>query len=132
MSLEEVTKASLPWMLVMIVALVLVTLATAAAATGLGLLVAAVGKTREQIGGISTLLVLTLAAVGGMMFPTFAMSGFMQTLSKISPHAWSLAGYQDVIVRGLGLNAVLNEVGVLMIFSSAFFLFALWRFRFQE
>ncbi len=113
-------------------ALILVTLATAAAATGLGLLVAAVGKTREQIGGISTLLVLTLAAIGGMMFPTFAMPEFMQSLSKISPHSWALAGYQDVIVRGLGLSAVLNEVGVLMIFSSVFFLFALWRFRFQE
>ncbi|MDH5605507.1 MAG: ABC transporter permease [Anaerolineae bacterium] len=112
-------------------ALTVVTLATAAAATGLGLLVAALGKTREQIGGLSTLLVLTLAAVGGMMVPTFVMPEFMQTLSKISPHSWALAGYQDVIVRGLGTAAVMNEVGVLLGFALVFFSIAVWRFRWE-
>ncbi|MDH5506254.1 MAG: ABC transporter permease, partial [Anaerolineae bacterium] len=112
-------------------ALVAVTLATAAAATGLGLLVAALGKTPEQIGGISTMLALTLAAIGGMMVPTFVMPEFMQQLSKISPHNWALAGYQDVIVRGLGMNAVMLEVGVLAGFAAVFFGFAVWRFRFE-
>ena len=73
----------------------------------------------------------TLAAVGGMMVPTFVMPEFMQTLSKVSPHNWALAGYQDVIVRGLGMNAVMIEVGVLMAFAAVFFVFALWRFRFE-
>ena len=112
-------------------ALVLVTLATAAAATGMGLLVASFGKTPEQIGGLSTLLALTLAAVGGMMVPTFVMPEFMQAISKISPHAWALAGYQDVIVRGLGLQSVLPEAGVLMAFAVVFFGVAVWRFRFD-
>ncbi len=112
-------------------ALVLVTLATAAAATGMGLLVAAFGKTPEQIGGLSTLLALTLAAVGGMMVPTFVMPEFMQTLSKISPHAWALAGYQDVIVRGLGVQAILPEMSVLLGFAAVFFTMAVWRFRFD-
>ena len=113
-------------------AMIVVTLATAAAATGLGLLVATLGKTPEQIGGLSTLLALTLAAIGGMMVPVFTMPEFMQTISKISPHNWALAGYQDVIVRGLGLADVWQEVAVLSGFALIFFLFALWRFRFQE
>jgi ABC-2 type transport system permease protein len=112
-------------------ALVLVTFATAAAATGLGLLVASFGKTPEQISGFSTLLALTLAAIGGMMVPTFVMPEFMQTISKISPHAWALSGYQDVIVRGLGVSAVWNEVGVLVMFALVFFSIAVWRFRFD-
>ena len=112
-------------------ALVVVTLAAAAAATGLGLLVAAVGKTPEQIGGISSLLVITLAALGGVMVPTFIMPPFMQTLSKISPHAWALGGYQDIIVRGLGLSAVMPEVGALVLFAAVFFGVAVWRFRFE-
>jgi ABC-2 type transport system permease protein len=114
-----------------LLALVIVTLATAASATSLGLLVASLGKTPEQIGGLSTLLALTLAAIGGMMVPTFVMPEFMQTLSKISPHAWALAGYQDVIVRGLGLPAVWPETGVLMGFAVVFFGIAVWRFRFD-
>ena len=111
-------------------ALVVVTLATAAAATGLGLLVAALGKTERQISGISTLLALTLAAVGGMMVPVFVMPEFMQAVAKISPHYWALQGYQDVIVRGLGVGAVLREVGVLLGFAVAFYTAAVARFRF--
>ncbi|MBN2500096.1 MAG: ABC-2 transporter permease [Anaerolineales bacterium] len=113
------------------IALVLVTLATAAAATGMGLLVAAIGKTPEQISGVATLLAITLAAIGGMMVPTFAMPEAMQTISKISPHAWALMGYQDVIVRGLGMAAVVNEISVLLGFAIVFFGIAAWRFRFD-
>lgn len=112
-------------------ALLLVTMALAAAATGLGLLVAALGKTPKQVNGISTLLALTLAAVGGMMVPTFVMPEFMQLLAKISPHHWALIGYQDVIVRGLGVEAILLEISVLMGFAVVFFGFAVWRFRFE-
>jgi len=66
-----------------------------------------------------------------MMVPTIVMPEFMQTLSKISPHAWALSGYQDVIVRGLGMRAVLPETGVLLGFASMFFGVAAWRFRFE-
>jgi ABC-2 type transport system permease protein len=113
-------------------ALLVITMATAAAATGMGLLVATMGKTPEQIGGLSTMLALTLAALGGVLVPAFAMPEIMQTIAKISPHNWALSGYQDVIVRGLGLNAVLNEAWVLLGFAAIFFAFALWRFRFQD
>ncbi len=114
-----------------LLALVLITLAASAASTGLGLLIASMGRTPEQIGGLSSLLVITLAAVGGVMVPSFVMPPFMQAISKISPHAWALAGYQDVIVRGLGVSAVLPEVGALMLFAAAFFGVAVWKFRFE-
>jgi len=112
-------------------ALVIITLCTAAASTGLGLLVAALGKTAEQIGGISSLLVITLAAIGGSMVPTFIMPPFMQTLSKLSPHAWALEGYQNIIVRGLGVASILPEAGMLLLFALVFFSLAVWRFKFE-
>jgi ABC-2 type transport system permease protein len=113
-------------------AMVIIALSTSAAATGLGLLVATLGKTPEQVGGLSTMLALTLAAVGGMMVPSFVMPEFMQTIGKLSPHYWALAGFQDVLVRGLGASDVLNEAVVLCGFALVFFIFGLWRFRFQE
>jgi ABC-2 type transport system permease protein len=113
-------------------AMVIIALSTSAAATGLGLLVATLGKTPEQVGGLSTMLALTLAAVGGMMVPSFVMPEFMQTIGKLSPHYWALAGFQDVLVRGLGASDVLNEAAVLCGFALVFFIFGLWRFRFQE
>lgn len=112
-------------------ALILVSLALAAAANGLGLLVAAIGKTEAQVNGLSVMLAITLSALGGMMVPAFVMPGFMRKLAQFTPHAWALSGYHDVIVRGMGLLDVITETGVLIGFSVAFFLLALWRFRFD-
>ncbi len=112
-------------------ALIVVSMALAAAANGLGLLVAALGKTEAQVNSLSVLFAITLAALGGMMVPAFIMPGFMKTLSLFTPHAWALAGYHDVIIRGLGLKEVLPETGVLLGFASLFFAGALWRFRFD-
>lgn len=113
-------------------ALIIVSLALAAAANGLGLLVAALGKTEPQVNGLSVLLAITLSALGGMMVPTFIMPDLMKTLSLFTPHAWALAGYHDVIIRGLGVKDVLTETFVLLGFASLFFVVALWRFRFNE
>ena len=113
-------------------ALVIVSLALAAAANGLGLLVAALGKTEPQVNALSVLLAITLSALGGMMVPTFIMPDLMKTLSLFTPHAWALAGYHDVIIRGLGVKDVLTEMFILLGFATFFFVIALWRFRFDE
>jgi len=55
----------------------------------------------------------------------------MKTLSLFTPHAWALAGYHDVIVRGLGIREVLDETGILLGFAGVFFILAFWRFRFH-
>ncbi len=112
-------------------ALVVVSLATAAAASGLGLLVAALVKTPEATGGLGALIAVMMAAIGGCFVPTFVMPNFMQTLSKIVPHSWALQGYQDALIRGYGVGQVMPEVGVLLLFAAVFFGFALWRFKFD-
>jgi ABC-2 type transport system permease protein len=112
--------------------LIAVSLALAAASNGMGLLVAALGKTEAQVNGFSVLLAITLSALGGMMVPTYIMPDAMKTLSLFTPHAWALAGYHDIIIRGLGVKQVLPEVGVLLSFACLFFILALWRFRFND
>jgi ABC-2 type transport system permease protein len=72
-----------------------------------------------------------LSAVGGSMVPVSIMPQFMQTLSKFTPHNWALAGFQDVFVRGLGVSAILPDVGVLLVFAAAFWGIAIWKFRFE-
>lgn len=112
-------------------ALVVVSLALALAANGLGLLVASLGKTEAQVNGFSVFLAITLGSLGGMLVPSYIMPSAMKTLALFTPHAWALAGYQDVIVRGLGVGQVLPEAGILLAFAGLFFVFALWKFRFQ-
>ncbi len=110
-------------------ALILISLAISLAATGLGLLIAALAKTAEQIGGLGSLLVVTMAALGGVMVPRYIMPDFMQTVGLITPHAWALTAYQDVLVRGYDVARILPEVAALMGFAVVFFGVALWRFK---
>jgi ABC-2 type transport system permease protein len=112
-------------------ALVLVSLALAATATGLGILVAALAKTDTQVGGLSSLLTLTMSALGGCLMPTFIMPDFLQKISRAIPHAWAMQAFQDVLVRGYGVQGVLIEVFVLLGFALVFFLLGVWRFRFD-
>jgi ABC-2 type transport system permease protein len=112
-------------------ALLVVSVALALVANGMGLMVASVGRTEAQVSALSVLLAVTLSALGGMMVPAFVMPSAMRTLSLFTPHAWALSGYHDVIVRGLGIEQVLPETGVLLAFAAVFFLVALWRFRFD-
>jgi len=111
--------------------LVVVSLEAAAAATGLGVLVAALGRTEAQIGGLTVLLLLTLSALGGCFVPRFTMPEWLQTLGLITPHAWALDAYQDLLVRGYGLLDVSPKIGALAAFALAFFAIGVWRFRFE-
>ncbi|MGC8827263.1 MAG: ABC transporter permease [Anaerolineae bacterium] len=111
--------------------LVAVSLAAAAAATGLGVLVAALARTEAQVGGLTVLLLLTMSALGGCFVPRFIMPGWLKTIGLITPHAWALDAYQDLLVRGYGLQKVLPKVSALAAFAGAFFGIGVWRFRFE-
>lgn len=111
--------------------LVAVSLAAAATATGLGVLVSALARTEAQVGGLTVLLLLTMSALGGCFVPRFIMPGWLKTMGLITPHAWALDAYQDLLVRGYGLVEVLPKVAALAAFAAAFFGIGVWRFRFE-
>jgi ABC-2 type transport system permease protein len=111
--------------------LLAITLATAAVANALGLFVAAVSKTTEQMGPLSGIILITFATVGGIFVPAYDMPWLLQKLSVLTPHAWALKGIQDVIVRGGQLSTVLPTAAVLLGFAGFFYALALLRFRFD-
>lgn len=53
------------------------------------------------------------------------------SIGHILPTAWAMTGFQNIVVRGLGLNGVLLPAGLLLAYAAAFFGMALWRFRFE-
>jgi ABC-2 type transport system permease protein len=111
--------------------LVIVSLAAAATATGLGVLVAALARTEAQISGLTVLLLLTLSVLGGCFIPRFIMPEWLRTVGLVTPHAWALDAYQDLLVRGYTFLEVLPKVGVLSAFAVIFFGIGVWRFRFE-
>ncbi|MCS7221735.1 MAG: ABC transporter permease [Anaerolineae bacterium] len=111
--------------------LVAVSLAAAATATGLGMMVSALARTEAQVGGLTVLLLLSMSALGGCFVPRFIMPNWLRAIGLITPHAWALDAYQDLLVRGYGLWEVLPKVGALGVFAVAFFGIGVWRFRFE-
>jgi ABC-2 type transport system permease protein len=77
----------------------IMTVATAAAAASFGLVLATLCRTRQQLGGISTLVILVMSALGGSMFPRFLMSEGMQKAGLVTFNAWALDGYLKVFWR---------------------------------
>jgi linearmycin/streptolysin S transport system permease protein len=109
--------------------LIVISICASITANALGLMLAAIAKSEQQVNGLSTLLVLTLAAIGGVMVPRFVMPQFMQSLAVISPHAWALNAYQDILMRGYGIAEILPECAVLLAMAVVMFGIAVRRFK---
>ena len=108
-----------------------VTVGVVAAATGLGVLIAGFARTDQQATAFGTLVVLGMAALGGSMVPRFIMPETMQTIALITPHAWAIDGYHEIIVQKEGLLSVLPHTAALLAFAAVFFAIGAWRFRFS-
>jgi len=98
-----------------------ITSATAAAAAALGLFLATLSRSRQQLAGISTIVILTMSAIGGSMFPRFLMSETMQKVGLVTFNAWALDGYLKVFWREAPLVALWPQVVVLIGLAAVFF-----------
>lgn len=105
--------------------------ATALFAASMGLLIGALARSQEQVVVFSLLPMFVLAGLGGAWVPLEFTPAAFQQVARLTPLAWSMAGLQDIIVRGQGLPAVLPAVAVLLAYSLALLILAVWRFRFE-
>ena len=110
-------------------ALVAVTLALCASA--FGVFIAALARTENQIGGMSTLFLWGMGLIGGSIAPLFFLERFLGPLPKIVPHYWANRAFDNLLLRNLGLSGVTNEVLVLLGFTAIFFGVGLWRLDFD-
>jgi len=98
------------------------TFVTAAAAAALGMLMGTLCRTRGQLAGFSTTVILLMSAVGGSMFPRFMMSDALQTAGLFTFNAWALDGYQKVFWYEARLWQLWPQVLVLAALAAVFLL----------
>jgi ABC-2 type transport system permease protein len=103
---------------------IVMTIATAGAAAALGLVLATLARSRAQLSGFSTILILTMSALGGSMFPRFLMSDTMQRMGLVTFNAWALDGYLKVFWRNAPVWELWPQVLVLVGLGSTFMLLA--------
>jgi ABC-2 type transport system permease protein len=97
-------------------------LSTSLATSAFGLLLASVCRTRAQLGAMSTLVVLSLSAIGGSMFPRFLMPAGLQKAGLVLFNSWALEGFTNVFWRELPLQSLALPAAVLVGWAIVFFL----------
>lgn len=95
----------------------------------LGTMLGAFIKTEGQAQGLSIMLGMVMALLGGCWYPLEMFPESAQKAAQILPAFWAMRGLSDILVRGFELAGVLLPVGVLMAFAVVFLSVGVWRFR---
>jgi ABC-2 type transport system permease protein len=98
--------------------------------TALTLAIAPAMTSEGQAGVVANLLALTFASLGGAWWPLEIVPEFMQRIGHLSPVAWAMDAFQDLLFYGGGWAAILPELGVLLGAAAVLFGLGIWRFRF--
>src|SRR5205085_11083906 len=109
-----------------------VAVASALMSAAYGLLIAALGKTPNAARGASVFATLLMVMLGGAWVPTFIFPAWLQRITVAVPTRWAVDGFDAMTWRGLGLDAAIMPILVLLGFSLAFAAIAIARFRWEE
>lgn len=113
------------------IALVLVMIAYTLCITAFTFAIAPLIRSEEQAGGLTVLLSIILAALGGAWWPLTVVPDFMRIVGHISPIAWAMDAFSELIVYGGGLVDVLPDVGVLLVIALVLFGLGVRNFQYE-
>jgi ABC-2 type transport system permease protein len=107
----------------------LVALCAALCIAALGLLIGILAKSEEQAVVFSLIPMFVFAGLGGAWVPLEVTGPAFQVVGHLSPVAWGMDGFENIVARGLGFGSVLLPAAALLGYAALFFLLAVWRFR---
>lgn len=97
-----------------ITGVVIVTLVCGWCAVSYAIMIGVFARTQEQANGIGAVSIVLMAAVGGLLVPSFAMPDSFQFVMKLSPLHWCLEAYYGLFLEGGKLkDVVLNIIPLL-------------------
>ena len=99
--------------------------------SALAFLLATLVSTEQQANGVITFMALTLAPLGGAWWPLEIVPKFMQVIGHISPVAWVMDGFSELIFYSGTLADVVAPVAVLLVIAAVFFGAGIMRFRYE-
>jgi ABC-2 type transport system permease protein len=102
-------------------------LAAAALGTTLGTFV----KSEGQASGLSIMLGMVMALLGGCWYPIELFPTAVQTAVQVLPTRWAMQGMLNLVQRGQGLEQILPQAAVLLGFALVFFVIGILRFRYE-
>jgi len=113
-------------------ATLLVAFSAALCISALGLLIGVVARSEEQAITFSLIPMFVFSGLGGAWVPLEVTGETFQAIGHLSPVAWAMDGFKNVVVRGFGFNSVLLPAGALVLYAAVFFILAAWRLNSAE
>lgn len=101
------------------------------ASTGLGVMLSALVKTRSQLSALVPVISTALAMLGGCYWSVDITPPVMQKIAMLTPTGWAMVGLKNAVARGMGVEAVLTSVGVLLLMATVFFVVGLTRLKLE-
>lgn len=110
-------------------ATLLITVTSSLCIAALGLLIGVVARVEEQAISFSLICMFVLAGVGGAWVPLEYTGKTFQTIGHVSPLAWAMDGFKNVLVRGLDVQSAWLPAAALLGYAVLFFGLAAWKFK---
>lgn len=99
--------------------------------SALGLLIGSLARSDEQATIFALAPMFVLSGLGGAWLPLNMAGGTFRAIGQVTPVAFALEGFENVIARGLDFNSVLLPALALLGYAVVFFGLAAWRFKFE-
>ena len=112
-------------------ALAVMMVSSALAAAALGAALGTFVKTEGQANGLSIMVGMVMALLGGCWYPLEMFPQVVQNIVKILPTTWAMRGLLDIVLRGQGLVSILPDAGILLGFAAVFFGIGILRFKYE-
>jgi ABC-2 type transport system permease protein len=113
------------------VALILLMIAFSVCVTAMALALTTLLRNEGQAVGITLLLSLTLAPLGGAWWTLDIVPEWMRTIGHISPIAWVMDGFHSLIFFDGSLSTVIVPILALLALAVVFFVYGVMRFKFD-
>lgn len=91
-------------------ALLVVSIVSGLCAVSYAMCIGIFSSTEEQTNGFGAVSIVILAALGGVLVPSFAMPDTFQIFTGISPLHWCLEAYYDLFLAAGSLQDILGSV----------------------
>jgi ABC-2 type transport system permease protein len=112
-------------------ALVMVMVASALSAAALGTMLGTLVRSESQANGLSTMIGMLLAMMGGCWYPIELFPAGIRNAAQALPTYWAMQGFLDIAVRGQGPTGVAQECAVLLGFALVFFTVGILSFKYD-
>lgn len=106
-------------------ALLLPTVGIAFAGTAFGLIVAVVANSRESVFSVGSVVMVTMAAVGGCWWPIDLEPRWMRSVALAFPTTWAMDAFNDLMIRRRTVEAAFIPTATMLAYGVLYLLVGL-------